>query len=443
MEPSELTVKIEPSGTRQLRVTVEVPEERVQQAMRQVARRLARERHIAGFRKGKAPYPVIVQRYGEEAIREIAAEDLADPVYKEVVNSQGIRPYGAGSLEEMVLKPLRFVFDVPLMPKVELGNYRALRVKPPRVKVTQKEVQEVLEAVRQGHAILEPAGDRPAKEGDVVRFSVVGRKEDGQVFLQDDEAELTLDADEPFPYPGFQRELVGMKEGEERTFQLAAPDGKVEFTVRLLELFDRFLPDIDDDLARTVGPYNSLKALKEYIRTRLREDNEREAEEAYVDKIIEELVKGATIEYPQVALDDRIDELMEELGKRVQRELHMSLEDYMRLRKKSKEELREELRPRAEANLRRTLVMAFFAQAEGIDVTDEDVEQYLASLDLGEGREGEEERQRIRNDKQLMDTIRGNLFGDKLNSRLIAIARGEAAEEKEEEHDNEEEHNGV
>lgn len=423
-------------------MTVDVPEERVQQAMREVARRLSRERHLAGFRKGKAPYAVIVQRYGEETIREMAAEELIDPVYREAVSSEGVTPYGATSLEAMDLKPLRFVFDVPLVPHVELGDYRALRIKPPKVKVTKKEVQEVLEALQQEHAILEPAGDRPAKEGDVVYFSVVGRKENGEVFIEDDEAELTLDVKDPSPYPGFQHKILGMREGEERTFQLPAPEGEVEFTVRLLELYDRFLPGIDDDLARTVGPYNSLKALEEKIRARLRDDNEKEAKEAYVGKIVDALLKGATIEYPQVALDDEIEELIAELRERLQQDLHMSLEDYLKLRKKSKEELREDLRPRAEKSLQRALVLAQVAQEEGIEVTDEDVEKYLDSFDLGEGEKGEEERRRIENDEQLMDTIRNDLFSDKLIRRLIAIARGEATQE-EEEHDDEEGHNGV
>ncbi len=443
MGASDLTVKAEPSGTRQLRLTVDVPEERVQQAMRKVARRLARERHIAGFRKGKAPYAIIVQRYGEEAIREMAAEELVDPVYREVIESEGLGPYGATSLEDMELNPLRFVYEVPLMPSVELGDYRALRIKPPKVKVTRKEVQEVLEALREEHAILEPAGDRPAKKGDRVRFSVVGRRENGEVFIDDDEAELLLDPDEAFPYPGFQRELVGMEEGDERTFQLDAPSGKVEFTVRLVELFDRFVPNIDDDLARTVGHFNSLKELEEDIRAYLREQNEAEAQRTYVDKIVDALLKGARIEYPQVALDDEIDDLMEDLEEHVQKELHISLEDYIKLTKKSEEELRAELRPRAEENLRRALVLTEVAVAEGVRVTDEEVESYLQSIDLGEGEEGEKRRRQIKNDKEVMDVIRSKLFGDKVTRRLVAIARGEAAQEKGEEVDDEAEQDGV
>jgi trigger factor len=441
--PSDLTVKSEPSGTRQLRLTVDVPEERVQQAMREVARRLARERHIAGFRKGKAPYAVIVQRYGEEAIREMAAEALVDPVYREVIESEGLGPYGATSLEDMELNPLRFVYEVPLMPSVELGDYRALRIKPPKVRVTKKEVREVLEELREEHAILEPAGDRPAKKGDKVYFSVVGSREDGGVFLDDDEAELLLDPDEAFPYPGFQRELVGMREGEERTFQLDAPSGKVKFTVRLLELRDRFVPNIDDDLARTVGHFNSLEELEEDIRAYLRKQNEEEAQREYVDKIIDALLKGARIEYPQAALDDEIDDLMEDLEERVQKELRISLEDYIKLTKKSEEELRAELRPRAEENLRRALVLAEVAVAEGIQVTDEEVESYLQSIDLGEGEEGEKRRRQIKDNEAVMTAIRNKLFGDKVIRRLVAIARGEAMQEKEEELDDEAEQDGV
>jgi len=398
-----------------------------------VARAIARQVSIPGFRKGRAPYHIIAQRYGEAYLRGEAAENLIESVFKEALEQEKIEPYAPASLEEVKTEPLRYVFTVPLSPEVDLGDYRSLRIKRRTVRVTKKEVEEALERLREEHAVLEPREDRPAQPGDVIAFSVEGRTDQGEIFLKDEEAETVVDPEKEWPLPGFYQALVGMKAGEEKTFRLKVPKGssfdfeEAEFTVQIKQVFERLLPGLDDDLARTAGPFDSLDELRKHIKEQIRQQKQQEAEDEYVEQAMQALLDGAKVVYPPQVLEEEIDEMVEDLEQRVRRDLRMSLEDYLKAIGKTEEELREEMRPRAEERLRTTLVLTRFVEAEGLEVTDEEVEKRVAEIKEAVGEEGrkwtpsEAERREVRN----------LLLREKIIARLTAIARGEVEAEAE------------
>lgn len=423
---SDLQITTEPVEPRQVRLTIDVPEGRVREEMRRVARTIARQVSIPGFRKGRAPYHVIAQRLGEDFLRKEAAENLIEPVFKEAVEREGIEPAAPASLEEMKAEPLQYTFTVPLTPEVDLGDYRSLRIKPRTVRVTKKEVEEALERLREEHAVLEPREGRPVQPGDVVSFSVEGRTDRGEIFLKDDDAETLVDLENEWPLPGFYEALVGMKPGEEKTFRLKVPEDsafdfeEAEFTVRLKQVFERLLPGVDDDLARTAG-FDDLDSLRKHLKEQIRQRKQREADEEYFEQAMQALLDGAKVVYPPQVLEEEIDEMVEDLAQRVQRDLRMSLEDYLKAIGKTEEEVREEIRPRAEERLRTALVLNRFVEAEGLEVTDEEVDARVAEIQKTVEEEGrkwtpsEAERRRIRN----------SLLQEKIVDRLTAIARGE------------------
>jgi len=431
-DQSALEITTEQLGACQVRLTVGVPEERVQQEMRRTARRLARDITVPGFRKGKAPYGLIVQRYGEGTIRKEAADDLAERVYREALEREGISPYGPAALEVVKLEPLRFTFVVPLPPVVELGDYRSLRVKFPTVRVTKKEVNQALEQLRQSHAVLDPVEDRGAQPGDVMVISVEGRADDGTLLTKEEGIEVLLDPESDNPVPGFYKALVGIAPGEERTFRLKMPDARpteeAEFTVRLESLFERRLPGLDDDLARTVGDFDSLKALREHIKQRIREQKQAEAKEQYTTEVVQALVDMATVEYPPEAVDEMVDRLVEQIEQRVRREQRMSLQDYLRVTKKTEEQLRADLRPEAEERLRRSLVISRLIEAEELTVSDEEIEQRITEISQLLGEQADEVRRYFQSEERRR-TMARDLLVEKALERLTAIARGEEEEE--------------
>lgn len=430
MEKSAISVTKEPAGTREIRLTVGIPEEQVHKEMRRVAREIAEQVAIPGFRKGKAPYHVILQRYGETRLREQVAEDLTREVYRAAVEQEGIQPFGPVTLENVQIRPMQFTFTIPLAPVIRLGDYRAIRIAPPTVEVTEEEIQEVLEGLRKEHAILEPIEGRGAQVGDVLRINVEGRTDEGQLFLKDEEVDVLLDPEDPYPAPGFFAALEGMVPGEERTFRLKMPQGQpseeAEFRVRLLELYQQILPDLDDDLARTVGPFHSLAELKEDIRQQLLRMKEDHAKEAYAQDVMETLVSQAEVEYPSFMLAEQLERLTEQVRRRIQENERMTLEDYLKVTGQTMEDVHERLRPLADKEIRRMLVLQEFARAEGLTVSDEEVEERIQDIVTHSADENQtEELRKLLHTPEYWEELGSRVLYTKTVERLLAIARGE------------------
>jgi trigger factor len=334
----------------------------------------------------------------------------------------------------MELEPMRFVFTIPLPPEVDLGDYRSLRVEPPEVEVSEDEIQEVLEEVRGSEAMLKPVEDRGAQVGDVLALSLEGRSEDGEILLDEPEIELLLDPEEDGPAPGFYEELVGMESGDERTFKLEMPDDSpvdvVEFSVSVHDVFDRILPGLDDDLARAVGKFDSLEELREEIREGIRDGKQAEAEDDYAIDALDALVERATIRYPDEAVEEMIDELIEAEAENIRRQHHLSFEDYLMVLGKTEDELRADLRPVAEARLERSLVLSGLIQAEELATDEEELEERIVDISESLGIGAEKVREQLSTEKG-RQLVTDNLLIEKAFSRLATIARGEAEAEAE------------
>lgn len=432
MEQSAIPVTTEPIGKRDLRLTVEIPEERVQQEMRRIAREISARVSVPGFRKGKAPYSVILQRYGEERLREQVAEDLTREFYRAALQQEGITPYGPANLEDVQLSPMRLTFTLPLPPIIRLGDYRSLRVEFPPVEVTEEEIRNILEDIRQENAVSEPVEGRGAQPGDLLQIRVEGRTDQGELFLKDDDAEVVLDPEDTYPAPGFYSALEGMTPGEERTFRLKMPNGQpseeVEFRVRLQALYNRILPELDDDLARAAGPYPNLEALKDDIRGQLLQMKQKAALDEYATTVVRQLVEQSEVEYPSVLLEEQLQTMLEELEERVREEQRMSLQDYLKVTGRSMEDLRKQLHPIADYRVRRMLVLGEFALAEELHVSDEEVDQRIQAI--SQAWEDRAEAMRAQLEKpENREHLSAQILYEKVMGRLLAIARGETVPE--------------
>lgn len=432
MEQSAIPVTTEPIGKRDLRLTVEIPEERVQQEMRRVAREISAQVNIPGFRKGKAPYSVVLQRYGEERLREQVAEDLTREFYRAALQQEGITPYGPANLENVQLSPMRLTFTLPLPPIVRLGDYRSLRVEFPPVEVTDEEIRNVLEDIRQENAVSEPVEGRGAQPGDLLQIEVEGRTDQGELFLKDDDAEVVLDPEDTYPAPGFYSALEGMTPGEERTFRLKMPNGQpseeAEFRVRLQALYNRILPELDDDLARAAGPYPNLEALKDDIRGQLLQMKQKTALDEYATTVVRQLVEQSEVEYPSVLLEEQLQAMVEQLEERVREEQRMSLQDYLKVTGQTMEDLRERFLPVADYRVRRMLVLGELALAEGLRVSDEEVDQRIQAISQAWGDQAEAMRAQLEKPEN-REHLSAQILYEKVMDRLLAIARGEVVPE--------------
>jgi trigger factor len=428
-----LKITTEDLGDRQVLLTIEVDEERVESELRDVAQRVARQHNIPGFRRGRAPYHVILRRFGREALLRETLDDLGQDVIAEALKSEELELYGQGSLEDVQLDPLVFKLRVPLRPLVDLGDYRELRVEVPVVTVDEEEIDAELERLRQANAILGPAGDRPAQMGDAVTLDVNADVGD-EPYIHKEAYSMELGAEDDSFAPGFSEQVVGMKTGEEKNFTLVLPgdeksDGdltgqEATFTVTLREIKSRILPDLDDDLARTVGDFDTLEELRQEISRQLEEKAQHQADQEYTKEMLEALVAGATIEYPPDLIKDQIDSRIKDLEKRLE-DQGITLDDSLKLRGQTEEAFRDSLRPQAEQSVARSLALSELAHQEKLDVEEEEVNQRIAAMSALWGERASEVQQML-SAPEGARSVASNLLADKTIQRLVAIAKGKA-----------------
>jgi trigger factor len=420
---------------RQASLTIEVDDERVQKALQSAAKRLSGRLNIPGFRKGKAPYSVVLRAVGEEGLYEEAMDTLGQEVYREALEESQLDPYGPAQMDDVKLKPLVFQLTVPLRPTVDLGDYRALRVPYTPPEVTDEAVDELLKGLQERYAVLEPVSDSPAQEGHIAVLTIDGKfgsDENAAPFMHEHDLNLLIADATDFPFPGFVQNLVGMTVGEEKAFEMAVPEtdedaemrGKtVYFQVKLDELKTRVIPPLDDAFAQTVGAFETLSALRDTARASLLQQAIRDAESKYTEDCLQKLVEQSQIEFPPQMVEEELGHLIERAEARL-KEQKMTLDEFLNLKKQTREAYREELRPRAEANVKRGLVMSELAVAEGMRVSRDEVTVAVNMISAGYGDKADQVRESFASD-EARQSLGISLLTDKVMGRLTSICKGE------------------
>ena len=353
----------------QMALTIEVDEARAKRALRNVARRISRRAKIPGFRPGKAPYNVVARYFGKEVLSKEVLDELGEATYKEALDQAGLEPFGQAQLTGYETNPLVLKMVVPLAPVVELGDYRQLRLEANEETIREEEVNKALTRIQEQNAFWEPV-KRPAQWGDLAIVDIEGTVK-GETVIENKERELILEADSSYPLPGFSDQLLGLTVNEQREFILTYPedfeDGdlagqQAHFKIYLQDLKQEVVPDIDDDLARAVGNYETLEDLKAELRREL----QAKAEQEFAHRALTALVERAQIEFPPMMLEREIDNWLKEFDQNLRR-LNLNLENYLKMEKKTEEEFRQEVSPQVEERLKRSLALGKFIELEGLE----------------------------------------------------------------------------
>jgi len=417
-------------------LTVEIAEETIQKAMRKTARRMARQFNIPGFRKGKAPYNVVVRTAGEEVVRQEAAESLLEQFYPQALEQAEIKPYAQGEIEDFSLDPLVFKLRVPLQPEIDLGDYRNLRREPEPLEVTDEELASALEGFRQRNMVLDVV-ERPARLGDQVALSFLEGTVAGKVVIHDHNVEIVLDTEDFFIVPDFAEAVVGMTAGEERRFPLTLPDDfgeedfqgeDIEFTVNVEEVYQRTLPGLDDALASTVGPFGTLEEFKADLRRRILDYKTSMAADNYLTALMEDLVTDAEVRYPPIMEEEEIDKLLEQAKTSFEQRHDMKWEDHLRLQGQTEEQVREELRPEAARRMREGLVLGEFASEMEVTVTDAEVKAEIRDLLEKVGRHDSKFLDSFDPESALARDARQRMVVRKTLDKLELLGRGQLEE---------------
>jgi len=414
----------------EVRLTVEIDPERIEKSLRQTTRKLSRRMRIPGFRPGKAPYNVILRRVGREALLEEVVEIEGQGWYEEALEEAKLEPYDQAKLEVSSHDPLVMTFTLPVAPVVDLGEYQDLRLDWEPPEVSDEDEEKELARLQQENASLEPI-ERPAELEDVATLDIEGRIGD-EVVVDVKERTVVVSQDINYPVAGFAEKIVGMSSGQDHEFTLTYPKdhantawaGKeAHFKVHLHGLKVWVTPDMDDELAKTMGDYETLDEWRASVRQQVEAQALAQAEQDYANAAVDALTDQAHIEFPAVMLERELDSMMENADQSLQQR-GLGLENYLVMTGQSRDEYRESMRETAEKRLSRGLVLAELVQAEGLEVAEADVAAEIDRMAKAFGDKEESFRQTLASEG-MRESLRNRLLTQSAMDTLKAIARGE------------------
>ena len=375
----------------QVKLTVELDPEPFEKAKRRAAKQIAKRTKIPGFRPGKAPYGVILRQVGEGYVVEQALELLIEDQYPKIIEEAEIDPFGPGKLDNVPeLDPPTFEFIVPLNPEIKLGDYKSIKIPYKLPKITKKKVDAAIEQAREQNAKREKV-ERPAEMGDVVFMQVSGVKTD----IEDEDDDPTIiqerfsssvikdEEDDEFPFPGFSKELIGLSTDDEKTIPYQYPNDykdeslqgvKADFSVKVTNIQSVVLPEIDNDLAKQAGGFDTLEEWKSDLKNNLEEEAKKNYANEYDDKILEKIVSESEIKYPPQMIEDEKADIIRGLEYQLsQQGLNKDL--YLQIRGIDEDGLNEEITPVAETRVKQALVLMEIAKIEDIEIDQEEVKE--------------------------------------------------------------------
>jgi len=370
-------------------VEVEIAAGDVDNMLNRAARGLARDMRMPGFRKGKAPPSLVIQRLGRGAVLEQTVRDSLPEWYEGAILDSGISPVGDPQIEvtsipEEASEPLEFKFEVGVRPKAKLGDYEGLEVGRPDGEVPSEAIDAEVDRIRESMARLETV-ERPAELGNIVVIDFAGTI-NGELFEGGEATDHLLELGSGQLIEGFEEQLVGAQAGDHREVSVTFPEGyraeqlagrEAKFAVDVKEVREKQLPELGDDFVSEATEFDTLDELRSDISSKLEKAVEQQGEEQYRVAAIDAATENAEVELP----DDIVNAHAEERWQRVERQLASQGIDtaaYLQMQQKTREELIEESKPDAERELRREAVLEAIADAEEIEPTDEELIEALA-----------------------------------------------------------------
>lgn len=409
------------------RVTMNVTVEAgaVEQAWQQAYRRVAKRAKIPGFRPGKAPRFMIERHYGPEVIREEALDQLLPKAYAEAIVETKLDPIDRPKVDVVKFEehePFEFKVEVEVKPEVQLGQYTGLEVAKKVRPVAEAEIDREIEGLRERVAPLVDAGaDAVIGHGDHATVDFEGFV-DGKPFEGGKAEGQLVEVGAGQFIPGFEQGLVGLKPGDEKDVFVRFPDdyraedlaGKeATFKVKVKDVKRRQLPEVNDDFAKGLGDYADLAALRAAVRGRVEAMAAAQSRREYENAVVNRVVDGATVEPPEVLVEGRVDELVQDMERRLQ-SMGLTLDGYIKSTEQTMEQLRGSFKESARLAVKRDLVLEAVARREGLTVMDEDLDREIENMAKVYG--------------QPVATLRGILEkNNRIEGLREAIVRGKAA----------------
>ncbi len=369
-------------------LTISLGKEELAAAEQVALAKLAKDIKAPGFRKGKVPVSVAAKHVDPNALGQQTLEDALSKAVADAYLSEGIQALDRPAVEIKKYVPgseLEFTAEAEILPKVKLGDYKKLKAVKAKVSVAAKEVDDIIERMREGFSEKKEV-KRAAKNGDVAVIDFIGKK-DGVAFDGGTGSDYDLTLGSNSFIPGFEEGIVGKKPGETFDLELTFPKdyhakdlkgAKVTFTTTLKAVKEVALPEVDDEFAAKAGPFKTVKDLKDDIKRELTAQKEREAGEKLKDELVGQLIEVSDIPVPDILLRDQSDSIERDMTQNLMYQ-GLTLDQYLENKGfESKEKwLDTEVKDAAKKRVQAGLALAELSKAEKIEATNEELEEHV------------------------------------------------------------------
>jgi trigger factor len=383
--------KVSPTGENEVELSVEVPVETVKKAYDRAVAKVRNEMVLPGFRKGRVPVDLVIQNVGADFIRGEALEDAIPEWGDEALKDAGLFDDAVGTSDLQVgpldeTKDYSFTIKVQTMPVPTLGEYKGLEVPRREVEVTEEQVSAQLAMLQERLASLQPVEDRAVQDGDFVLMDLSGSR-DGEPIEGAQGKDQMYEVGRGNLIPGFEEQLVGLKAGDDKTFDISFPEdyhaedlagADAQFAVTVKEIKEKVVPELDDAFAADVSEFETMEELRNDVRERLTAAAEDGVQREFRAAAVEKAVEHATIAVPSTMVDREAHRLYHRLEEQVG-EQGLTMEVYLGILQKTEEDIEEEMRPQAEFVIKRQLVLEKIAETEALEVTDDDITDVVKS----------------------------------------------------------------
>lgn len=425
-----MSTKIEKTENKnEVKLEFTIEAEKFDEAIMKVYQKSARYFNIPGFRKGKAPFNIVERMYGDEIFYEDAFNELVPSIYEKEIEDNKIEAVSKPEINIVKMKKgedLVFTALVQTKPEVKLGKYKGIELKKVEYPVTDEDVEHELAHVQEHNARIITVEDRPVQDKDIAVIDFQGFV-DGKAFEGGKAEKHELEIGSKTFIPGFEDQVIGMKVGEEKDINVKFPEdyfskdlaGKdATFKVKLHEIKEKQLPALDDEFAKDVSEFDTLKDYKTSIKEKKQAQNDDRAKHETENLAIEAVSNETKIDIPSGMIETEIDAMIRDLEQQLSYQ-GINLDQYLKIMNKTRKEVEENYKEQAEKNVKSRLILEAIIKEEKIESTDEEINAKIKEMATNYGRKEEE----LSKNEALKEYIANNIKTEKAIELIIKNAK--------------------
>jgi len=425
-----MSMKVEKTeNTNELKLTFNVPAEVFDAGMKKVYAKTAKYFNIPGFRKGKAPMALVERTYGSEIFYEDTFNEIVPEIFEKEVSENKLEVVSKPEIDIVEIgkgKELVFTAIVQVKPEVKLGKYKGVALNKIEYTVTDEDIEHELGHMADKNSRMVTIEDEPVVEKDIAVIDFEGFV-DGVAFEGGKAEKHELEIGSKTFIPGFEDQVIGMKIGEEKDINVKFPEeyfsaelaGKdATFKVKLHEIKRKELPELDDEFAKDVSEFDTIKELKDSIKEKLETENTSKAKYETEENAIKAVCDATELEIPSGMVETEIDNMLKDIETRLSYQ-GLEMKQYLQMVGKTEEDLRKEYEEQAKISVKSRLVLEAIVKAENLETTEEEVSGKVKEMAQNYGRDAEE----LMKNEHLTNYIKENMKSEKAIKFIVENAK--------------------